>query len=108
MKPATVKAWHTRAFRLFWRWRSQRRAGRPPISQEMRDLIRKLSRENRLWGAGQIRDLLLLLHYDPPCEDTVRKYMVKPNGPHKKSTTWLPFLRNHLEVSWAIDFFTVL
>ena len=22
-------------------------------------------------------------------------------------TTWLPFLRNHLDVSWAIDFFTV-
>ena len=54
-----------------------------------------------------IRLTLLNLRYDPPCEDTIRKYMVKPKGPHKKSTTWLPFLRNHLDVSWAIDFFTV-
>ncbi len=107
MQPATVKAWHTRAFKLYWRWKSRRKPGRPPITQEMQDLIRKLSRENPLWGAGQIRDNLLLLHYDPPCEDTIRKYMVKPKGPDKKSTTWLPFLRNHLDVSWAIDFFTV-
>jgi len=107
MQPATVKAWHTRAFKLYWRWKSRRRAGRPPISQEMQELIRRLSRENPLLGAGQIRDTLLLSRYDPPCEDTIRKYMVKPKEPDEKSTTWLPFLRNHLEVSWAIDFFTV-
>ena len=107
MQPATVKAWHTRAFKLYWRWKSRRKAGRPPISQEMQDLIRKLSRENRLWGAGQIRDNLLRLRYDPPCEDTIRKYLVKSKDPRGKSTTWLPFLRNHMDVSWAIDFFTV-
>ena len=107
MQPATVKKWHTQAFKIYWRWKSRRKARRPPISQEMQDLIRKLSRENPLWGAEVIRITLLNLHYDPPCEDTVRKYMVKPREPHKKSTTWLPFLRNHLGVSWAIDFFTV-
>jgi putative transposase len=106
-QPATVKAWHTRAFKLYWRWKSRRKAGRLAITREMQELIRKLSGENPLWGAGQIRDNLLLLHYKPPCEDTIRKYMVKPKGPGKKSTTWLPFLRNHMDVSWAIDFFTV-
>ena len=107
MQPATVKAWHTRAFKLYWRWKSRKKLGRPPITQEMRELIRQISRENALWGAGQIRDHLLLLQYDPPCEDTIRKYMVKPKNPRCKSTTWLPFLRNHMDVSWAIDFFTV-
>jgi len=33
--------------------------------------------------------------------------MVKPRNSRGKSTTWLPFLRNHLDVSWAIDFFSV-
>jgi hypothetical protein len=33
--------------------------------------------------------------------------MFKPRICRKRSTTWLPFLRNHLDVSWAIDFFTV-
>ena len=107
MQPATVKKWHTTGFRYFWRWKSRRKGGRPPISLEMQDLIRKLSRENPLWGAERIRDTLLLLGFVPPCEDTIRKYMFKPRRPRKKSTTWLPFLRNHLDVSWAMDFFTV-
>ena len=33
--------------------------------------------------------------------------MVKPKGGRNKSQTWLTFLRNHLPVSWAMDFFTV-
>jgi transposase InsO family protein len=107
MQPATVKKWHTTAFRLFWRWKSPRRLGRPPVEKPMQELIRQLSTENPLWGADRIRRTLLLLGYDPPCEDTVRKYMVKRGNPRDKSTTWLPFLRNHLDVSWAIDFLTV-
>jgi len=73
----------------------------------MQELIRRLSRENPLWGPDRIRDLLLLLGYDAPCAESIRKYMPKPRTPRSPSTTWLPFLRNHLEVSWAIDFFTV-
>jgi transposase InsO family protein len=107
MQPATVRKWHTTAFRYFWRWKSRRKGGRPPISKEMQDLIYKLSKENPLWSPERIRDTLVLLQYDPPCDDTIRKYMYKPRKPRKRSTTWLPFLRNHLDVSWAIDFFTV-
>ncbi len=105
MKPETVKRWHTRALRLLWRWRS--RPGRPPLCTEMQQLIRRLSRENPLWGPDRIRDVFLLLGYDAPCAETIRKYMVKPMKPRSPSTTWLASLRNHLEVSWAIDFFTV-
>jgi transposase InsO family protein len=105
MRPATVKRWHTKAFGLFWRWRSW--PGRPPVSSEMQQLIRRLSRENPLWGADRVRDTLLLLNYEAPCTQTICKYMVKPRKPRPQSTNWLSFLRNHLEVSWAIDFFTV-
>ena len=105
MKPTTVKRWHTRAFRMLWRWRS--RTGRRPLSSEMQRLIRRLSRENPLWGPDRIRDTLLLLGYDAPCAETIRKYMIKPRKPRPETANWLPFLRNHLEVSWAIDFFTV-
>lgn len=105
MKPETVTRWHRKAFRLFWRWRS--RSGRPPISQEMQQLIRRLSRDNPLWGPDRIQDTLLLLGYDAPCAETIRKYMVKPRKPRPATTTWLSFLRNHVDCSWAIDFFTV-
>jgi len=73
----------------------------------MQSLIYQLSKENPLWSPERIHDTLVLLGYDPPCADTVRKYMYKPREPRKRSTTWLPFLRNHVDASWAIDFFTV-
>lgn len=49
MQPATVKRLHTAVFRTYWRRRSE--PGRPPISQDMQTLIRRLSRENPLWSA---------------------------------------------------------
>ena len=107
MQPATVVKWHRTSFRLYWRWKSRSRPGRPPISGDMMALIRKLSKENPLWSPERIRDTLTLLGYDPPHEDTIRRYMAKPGRSPEKSTTWLPFLRNHLDVSWAVDFFTV-
>jgi len=42
-----------------------------------------------------------------PCEDTIRKYMVKPRRAQDRATSWLEFLHNHVDVSWAMDFFTV-
>ena len=47
VKPATVVQWHRKGFRLYWRWRS-RRPGRPKMSSEIRDLIRRMSHTNPL------------------------------------------------------------
>ena len=105
MQPATVVGWHRSIARFLWRRKS--RPGRPSVPRKMQALIRRLSRENPLWGAERIREELVNLKYDPPCEDSIRKYMVKPEKPRKPSGTWLPFLRNHLDVAWAMDFFTV-
>ena len=74
MQPATVEKWHTAAFRCFWRWKSCRKGGRPPISKEMQNLTYKLSKESPLWSPERIRDTLILLKYDPPCEDTRTGY----------------------------------
>ena len=70
-------------------------------------MIRRLSHENALWSAERIHGHLLLLGQDPPCPDTIRKYMMKPQGGTEKSQNWLTFLHNHLPVSWGMDFFTV-
>jgi hypothetical protein len=48
----TVIAWHRNAFRVFWTWKIQRgKPGRPAISDGIRALIRRMSRENPHWGA---------------------------------------------------------
>ena len=106
MQPATVVKWHRTAYRTFWRWKSK--PGRPPISAEMQALIRRLSRENPIWSADRIHDTLAQLGYGPPDANTIRRYMARPKRPRDPSPTWLPFLRNHLDVPWAIDLFTVV
>jgi hypothetical protein len=50
VKPDTVVKWHRQGFQLYWRWKSRVRCvGRPPLDKEIRDLIRRISRENPMW-----------------------------------------------------------
>ena len=64
VRPETVIGWHRKGFRLFWTWKSRRgKPGRPPVSREIRDLIRRMSRENTRWGAPRIHGELLKLGF---------------------------------------------
>jgi len=65
VKSKTVMAWRRKGFRLFWTWKVRhRRPGRPDLTQEVRDLIRRMSRENPLWGSTRIHGELVKLHVD--------------------------------------------
>jgi len=47
VRPETVVRWHREGFKLYWRWRSRRRiVGRPKVEAEIRDLVRRMCREN--------------------------------------------------------------
>jgi len=61
VQPETVVGWHRQGFRRYWAWKSRRRSGRPLISTELRDLIRRMSYANPLWGAPRIHGELLKL-----------------------------------------------
>src|SRR5216683_7003466 len=61
VKPETVIRWHQRGFRAYWHWKSRRHGGRPKIDREIRDLIRRMRKENPLWGAPRIHGELLML-----------------------------------------------
>jgi hypothetical protein len=100
VEPATILRWHRAGFRSYWRWKSRKRAGRPRIDRELRDLIRRMSRENPLWGAPRIHGELLKLGFDL-AESTVSKYMIRRGRPPSQS--WRTFLRNHAEAIAAID-----
>ena len=54
VEPETVIRWHGAGFRLFWRWKSRCRGGRPKVAFEIRQLIREMSQANPLWGAPRI------------------------------------------------------
>ena len=99
VKPETILRWHRSGFKAFWRWKSRHRAGRPKIDRELRDLIRRMSKENPLWGASRIHGELLMLGFEV-AQSTVSKYLVRPAKP--PSQTWRTFLRNHAEAIAAV------
>jgi len=105
VKPETVIAWHRKSFRLFWTWKVRHaQSGRPAVPKEIRELIRRMSRENPLWGAPRIHGELLKLGIDVG-ETSVGKYLVRGRKP--PSQTWRTFLENHVKTLVSIDFFTV-
>ena len=105
VRPETVIGWHRKGFRLFWTWKSRRRKpGRPPVSREIRHLVRRMSRENTRWGAPRIHGELLKLGFSIS-QAAVSKYMVRYPSPPSQS--WRTFLTNHADCLASIDFFVV-
>ena len=104
VKPETVIDWHRRGFPLYWSWKSRHVQGRPSVSKEVIDLIRKMGLANPLWGAPKIHGELLKLGFELS-ESTVAKYMVRRRKP--PSQTWRTFLTNHSKDLVSSDFFVV-
>ncbi len=96
--------WHRKGFTGYWRWKSRSPGGRPRIAQEVRDLIRRMSFENSLWGATKIHGELLKLGI-VVAQSTVSIYMVPRRD--RPLQTWKTFLRNHMEGIASIDLFVV-
>jgi HTH-like domain len=101
IRPETVIGWHRAGFRAWWRWKSRNLGGRPKVDRELRDLIRRMCEENRLWGAPRIHGELLKLGFTV-AQSTVSKYMLRGRRP--PSQGWKTFLRNHADGIAAVDF----
>jgi len=104
VRPETVVRWHRMGFAAYWRWKSRSPGGRPRIGKEVRDLIRRMSFENPLWGAPRIHGELLKLGIEV-AQSTVSIYMVPRRG--RPLQTWKTFLGNHVDGIASIDLFVV-
>src|SRR3979411_3162506 len=104
VQPETIIRWHRTGFRLYWRWKSRSRGGRPKVPVEIRRLIREMSLANRLWGAPRILGELLKLGIEV-AQSTVAKYMARSG--RGREQTWKTFVHNHVSGIGAMDFLVV-
>ena len=108
--PETVVNWHRKGFKLYWKLISRRRKnkGRQPLDKETKRLIRRMAKENPLWGAPRIHGELVKLGFDVS-ERSVSRYLAKirTKPPGKKIKKWMTFLENQRKGIAAMDFFVV-
>ncbi len=102
IQPRTVTIWQKRRCREYWRALSQ--PGRPQISQELRNLIRRMWQANPTWGSPRIVAELRKLGI-AVAKSTVEKYQPRRDRP--PSPTWTTFLHQHVKDLVSIDFFIV-
>src|SRR5438876_6862219 len=110
VKPDTILAWHRRLVAQKFDGSQQRQVlGRPKIDQELEALVVRMAQENRSWGYDRIVGALANLGYtisDQTVGNILKRHAVPPAPERKRTTTWKAFIRTHLDVLVATDFFT--
>jgi putative transposase len=104
----TLLRWHRRLVTGAWTY-PHRGTGRPPLDQELRQLIVRLARENPRWGYQRIQGELLRLGMRASATavcTTLRRHGLDPT-PRPTATSWRAFLRHQAAGIVACDFFTV-
>ncbi len=110
VKPDTILAWHRRLIaKKFDGSKKRRSPGRPPIEAEIEKLIVDLAKENRSWGYDRIAGTLANLGHnvsDQTVGNVLKLHGLPPAPTRSKTTTWSEFVRPHMDVLTATDFFT--
>ena len=104
--PDTIMRWHRKLIAAKWTYPSKR-VGRPGIMKAIRALIVRMATANPSWGYCRIQgELKKVNHRVAP--STIAKTLKEhgPPSPHRH-TTWRTFLRSHVDVIAATDFFSV-
>jgi transposase InsO family protein len=105
VQPETVLRWHREGFRRYWRSISTPGPGRPPISEETRDLIVRMATENP-WRARKIQAELAKLGIRLSLA-TLSRYLPKVEPRPDQHQRWRTFLRNHRDLITGMDFFVI-
>src|ERR1700704_1669847 len=110
VKPDTILGWHRQLVAQKFNGSRQRKApGRPTIDPELEALVVRMASENRSWGYDRIVGALANLGYtlsDQTVGNILKRHGLPPAPERKTTTTWKEFIRTHMDVLVATDFFT--
>ena len=108
--PETILGWYGELIaRKFDGSKNRAAVGRATTGQRIEDLVLQFARENRGWGYRRIVGLLSNLGHEVSHQTVTN--LLKRHGlalapEREKRTTWREFIRSHIEVLAAVDFFT--
>ena len=110
VKPETILAWHRRLVaKKFDGSKKRSYSGRPVVEQEVENLIVRFAKDNRSWGydriAGAVGNLAHTVS-DQTVENILKRHGIAPAPERERTTTWKEFIRSHMNVLAATDFFT--
>ena len=110
VKPDTILGWHRKLMAQKFDGSKQRKApGRPTIDLTLEALVVRMAQENRSWGYDRIVGALANLGYtvsDQTVGNILKRHGILPAPERKTTTTWTEFIRTHMDVLVATDFFT--
>jgi len=110
VKPETILAWHRRLVaKKFDGSRQRASPGRPRVDPEIEALVVRLAKENRSWGYDRIVGALEHLGHrisDQSVGNILKRQGLPPAPDRKTGTTWREFIRAHMDLLAATDFFT--
>ena len=110
-KPDTLLAWYRKLIaNKFDGSKFRKSLGRRRVDEETERLVVQMAKENPGWGYDRIVGAMANLGHrlsDQTVGNILRRHDIPPAPKRKQTTSWKDFIRAHMAVLVATDFFTV-
>ena len=110
VNPDTILGWHRRLVaKKFDGSKNRQYPGRPRVDADIEELVVRLAKENKSWGYDRIAGALANLGHevaDQTVGNILKRHGIPLAPERRKTTTWREFIRSHMDVLAATDFFT--